>query len=333
MIKIFIIDDSMLTRNFIKKVLKNQENIEIIAEASNPIEALEKIVEVGLPDVFILDLEMPQMDGLEFLEKLKNERPVPTIIFASLENDKSEKALKALELGAIDIVVKPLDFRNLNIEEFTNDFLNKIKAASGSKNNIFQKEKEINTTNKVIAIGASTGGVQTLELILTKLKPNHAPILITMHMPEGFTASFAKRLDKFCLNSIVKEAKNNELINSGMIFIAPGDLHLEIEKINNKYFTSLKDYPKVSNHKPSVDVLFRSFAKNVKENSIAFILTGMGKDGAIGISEIKDTGGLTYGQDEETSIVYGMPKVAFEMGAIDSQVSITQIIDIINTIR
>lgn len=340
MVNIFIIDDSMFIRNILVKILKDQEGINILGEAANPVDAMSMFKEVGIPDVFILDIEMPKMDGLTFLEKLKNERPIPTIIFASLPNNKSTKAIEALELGAFDIVVKPKELNKINDNYFINDFVKKIKAAVNMKSINYKKEAKINfisnhnESNKIIAIGASTGGVQTLENILSQLNPSHPPILITQHMPEGFTASFANRLNKICINSNVKEVEESEIIENGDIFIAPGNMHLEIRKTkNNKFQTILKDYQKVSNHKPSVDVLFKSFAKEVKENSIAFILTGMGKDGALGIKMIKDSGGITYGQNEETSIVYGMPKVAFNLGGIDKQVSINEVVDIINNIK
>jgi two-component system, chemotaxis family, protein-glutamate methylesterase/glutaminase len=339
MIKVFIIDDSMLIRNFIKKLLKNVEDIEIIGEASDPIEALNQFSQIGLPDVFILDLEMPKMHGLEFLEKLKQECPIPTVIFASLDSNQSTNAIKALELGASDIVLKPSNFTKIDMNEFSNNFVSTIKAAHSSKEISILKENKIflrkdgSDINKVIAIGASTGGVQTLEMILTKLEANHPPILIVIHMPEGFTTSFAKRLNSLCKNSLVKEAEDNENIKAGMIFIAPGNLHLEVKKIKNKgYVTSLKDYPKVSNHKPSIDVLFSSFSEIVKEDSVAFILTGMGKDGVEGIGKIKEIGGKTYGQDEKSSIVYGMSKVAFDTNSVEFQVSIFEIITIINNI-
>ncbi len=340
MIKVFIIDDSMLIRNSIIKILKNRPELEIIGEASNPIDAMNIFKNTGLPDVLILDLEMPKMDGLTFLKKLKKERPIPTIVFSSLHDNKSTKAIDALSLGAYDIVVKPTLMNEIKSDEFVNDFVSKIKSAVDSKSlDYISKNKTnvkpfINNSNKIVAIGSSTGGVQTLEKILSQLNPSHPPILITQHMPEGFTTSFANRLNKICLNSNVTEVSENEVIKFGDIFIAPGNMHLEVEKIkNNKFQVVLKDYPKVSNHKPSVDVLFKSFAKEVKENTVAFILTGMGKDGALGIKKIRELGGQTFGQDKESSIVYGMPKVAFELGGIDKQVNINDVIDIINNIK
>lgn len=340
MIKVFIIDDSILIRNLIKKILKQNDSIAIIGEAANPVDAMKEFKITGLPDVFILDIEMPKMDGISFLKKLRAERPVPCIIFSSVMEKGSQKAIEALELGACDIILKPKDTEELHSIEKYEEFIDKIKAAASSKsiNGFFPQIKTaipqtIRKSDKIIALGASTGGVQTIEAILTALHPNHPPILITQHMPAGFTASFAKRLNKECKNSTVTEAKEDEEILEGFVYIAPGDLHLEIQKKDNKYFTTLKNYPKVSNHKPSVDVLFTSFSKEVKEKSVAFLLTGMGKDGALGLNKIKLSGGQTYTQDKESSIVYGMPKVAFELGASQKEVNIEQIIDIINSLK
>lgn len=337
MIKVFIIDDAMLVRNAIKKILSGQENIEIIGEAANPIDAFEVFQKVGFPDVFLLDIEMPKMDGLTFLEKLNEQNPVPTIICSSVVQGGSPKALKALELGAVDIIIKPSKGLKDNTD-IIEEFVTKIQAAYDSKiiktkNNAKTNSKPLKKTNKIVAIGSSTGGVQTLEKILVALQPNHPPIVITQHMPSGFTASFASRLNKICQNSYIKEASHGDAILSGQILIAPGDMHLEIEHDGkNKYRAVLKDFPKVSNHKPSVDVLFTSIAKEAKQNAVAIILTGMGKDGAIGIKKVKNLGGQTFGQDETTSVVYGMPKVAFELGGVDKQIALEDIAKTINNI-
>ncbi len=341
MISVFIIDDSMFIRNMLKKILKDKKNINIIGEASNPIDSFSILKKVGMPDVFILDIEMPKMDGLEFLEKLKEERPTPTIVFSSLVSEGSTKSIQALGLGACDIVAKPKNINNVYSEEFIEEFVTKIIAASNSKHMTYDishskilNKSKIGSFDKVIAIGASTGGVQTIEAILSKLKPNHIPILITQHMPAGFTKSFAYRLNSICLNSEIKEAEQDDMIKRGNVFIAPGNLHMEIKKKNNnKYTIKLKDYPKVSSHKPSVDVLFGSVSKEVGHDAIAFILTGMGKDGALGMKKIRENGGRTFGQDKDSSIVYGMPKAAYELGSIEAQVSINKIIDIINNLK
>lgn len=333
MIKVFIIDDSMFIRNILSKILKNKSNIKIVGEASNPIDAMNEFKNIGLPDVIILDLEMPKMDGFTFLRKMREERLIPTIVLASLSDKKSKKALEVLELGAKDVIPKPSILNEFNNDTFISQLVLSIQTIALEtvyKESTYEKV----SSNKIIAIGASTGGVQTLEKILSKLKPFHAPIVIAQHMPKGFTTSFANRLNKICINSEIKEAQSNQIAELGDVFIAPGNYHLEIEKTNNnKFKIILKDYPKVSNHKPSVDVLFKSIAIQAKENAIAFILTGMGKDGALGIKKIKESGGKTYGQDEKSSIVYGMPKVAYETGGLTRQVSINEVIDIINNIK
>ncbi len=339
MIKVFIIDDAMLARNAIKKILSEQENIEVIGEAANPVDAFEVFQRVGFPDVFLLDIDMPKMDGLTFLEKLNEQNPVPTVICSAVAPEGSSKAIKALELGAIDIIIKPLKGLKDNTD-IIDEFVIKIKAAYDSKkleisnNKSKTNNQPLKKTNKIIAIGASTGGVQTLEKILVQLQPNHPPIVITQHMPAGFTKSFATRLNKICENSYIKEASNGDAILSGQILIAPGDMHLEVEHDGmNKYRAVLKDFPKVSNHKPSVDVLFTSLAREAKQNAVAIILTGMGKDGAIGIKKVNDLEGTTFGQDEATSVVYGMPKVALELGGVQKQISLEEVADTINSVK
>ncbi|PHR72060.1 MAG: chemotaxis response regulator protein-glutamate methylesterase [Arcobacter sp.] len=337
MVKVFIIDDSMLIRNILTKILKNNNTIVVIGEANNPLDAFEEFKKVGLPDVFILDIEMPKMDGISFLKKLNKENPVPTIIFSSMVNESSTKVIEALENGASDVIIKPLVLNDISMDDFKEDFISTIKAAAYTKSMSYthfentKKYKEGRKSNKIIAIGASTGGVQTLEAILKNLHPQHPPILITQHMPAGFTKSFAKRLHTLCLNSDVKEAKNGDILLKGNIYISPGDMHLEVKYLENEQYTCiLKNYPKVSGHKPSVDVLFKSFSKEVKKNAVAFLLTGMGKDGAKGLQLMKETNAMTYGQDEASCIVYGMPKVAFTQGSVQQQVNINEIITIIN---
>ena len=337
MIKVFIIDDSILIRNIIHKILKDSRTIEIIGESPNPIDAMKEFKRTGLPDVFILDIEMPKMDGLSFLKKIQDEKPIPTLIFSSLVNEGSSKAMEALECGACDILLKPQRLNNALTNDFTEDFITKVKAAAHSKyiNNVVHSTS-INSnrkgnSKKIIGIGASTGGVQTIESILSNLHPFHPPIVITQHMPAGFTYSFANRLNKSCENSTIKEAEEGDVLESGSVYIAPGDLHLEVHLNENKrYICVLKNYPKVSNHKPSVDVLFKSMSKMVKSNTVAFLLTGMGRDGAHGLQLIKDVGGTTYGQNEESSIVYGMPKIAFEQGSVQKQVNISDVVTLIN---
>lgn len=337
MIKVFIIDDSMLIRNMVHKLLKKIKSIHIIGEAPNPVDAMKIFQKTGLPDVFILDIEMPKMDGISFLKKLQKERPIPTIMFSSIVEKGSSKAMEAFQYGACDVILKPIRLTDALSNDFAENFVSKVKAAAHSKYvNSFTFEgsaqnKRLNKSKKIIAIGASTGGVQTIESIVKNLHPMHPPIVITQHMPAGFTYSFANRLNNVCINSIIKEAEEGDFLESGHIYIAPGDLHLEVKlDEDNKYICVLKNYPKVSSHKPSVDVLFKSMSKVVKSKAVAFLLTGMGRDGAQGMKLVKEAAGITYGQDEESSIVYGMPKVAFDQGYVQKQVNISEIITIIN---
>jgi two-component system, chemotaxis family, protein-glutamate methylesterase/glutaminase len=339
MIKVFIIDDSLLVRVTIKKILKSSKEIQVIGEAANPIEAFEIFDKVGLPDVFILDIEMPKMDGLTFLKKLQEQKPIPTIICSSLVTEGSSKAIDSLRFGACDIILKPKVGLHNSIDDISDEFITKVKAAAISKSldsktsNILASNNTSQNTNKIIGIGTSTGGVQTLEKIFLQLQANHAPIVVVQHMPAGFTLSFSQSLNEICPNSIVKEAKEGDILSNGHIFIAPGNKHIEVKKHTlTSYIIVLKDYPKVSGHKPSVDVLFTSFSKEVRKNSVAFILTGMGKDGAVGIKKIKDAGGKTYGQNEETSIVYGMPKIAFDIGGVSKQLALEEIAEVINSV-
>jgi len=343
MIKVFIIDDSLLVRSSIKQILANDKHIQVIGEAENPIDAFKEFKKVGLPDVFILDIEMPKMDGLTFLKRIQAQKPIPTIICSSFVTVGSSKAIDSLRFGACDIILKPKVGLHNSIDDITDEFITKIKAAAKSKivksihthkRNYAKKDNlPLKNTNKVVAIGASTGGVQTLEKIFVGLYANHAPIVVVQHMPVGFTASFANSLNKLCNNSIVKEAKDGDVLSHGQILIAPGDKHLKVvHQELLKYKVILKDFPKVSGHKPSVDVLFTSLAKEVKKHSVAFILTGMGKDGAQGIKKIKESGGKTYGQDEKTSTVYGMPKIAFEIGAVENQIALEAVANIINSL-
>ena len=330
MIKVFVIDDSVLVRSFFKKLLSLDKEIKLIGEAENPIDAFEVFKKVGLPDVFILDINMPKMNGLEFLRKIQTQKPIPTIICSTLVTKDSKEFFEAMKLGATDIILKPKF--SINDEE-KKELLERIKAAANAKHLNFQTHthKIINKkpSNKIIAIGASTGGVQTIEAIVTKIKPNHAPIIITEHIPAGFSTSFASRLNNL-IDSYVKEANEGDILLPGQILIAPGDKHLKIYKKDNKYKVMLDDGEKVNGHKPSVDVMFFSVAKEAKNNAIGILLTGMGNDGAKGLLAMKEAGADTYAQDEKTSIVYGMPKVAKEIGAIKRSLSIDEIIDLIN---
>lgn len=354
MIKLFIIDDSALVRNEFKKIFAKVDDIEIIGSSSNPVDAFEVFKRTGLPDVFILDIEMPKMDGLTFLEMIGKQKPIPTIICSTLVTRGSSSAIDALRMGAVDIVLKPTSDINKFFGDKNEEFISKVRIASKSRVTFIQNirrtseskvldEKQVSSTIKatrslphskrIIAIGASTGGVQTLEQLFMDLEPNHPPIVVTQHMPVGFTASFADRLDQILPSSHVKEANDGDVLMHGRILIAPGDLHMEVFKNGFQYQIALKNYPKVNSHKPSVNVLFRSMAKNVGIFGVGFILTGMGDDGATGLLEMKEAGAVTYAQSEKDCIVYGMPKKAVDIDAVKSSLSLTEISNIINTVR
>ena len=284
MIKLFIIDDSALVRNELKKIFTGVSDIEIIGSSANPVDAFEVFKRTGLPDVFILDIEMPKMDGLTFLEMIGKQKPIPTIICSTLVTKGSSSAIDAMRMGAVDVVLKPTSNINQFFGDKKEEFISKVRIASKSRANyigtvrrtseskilkINQVSSSVKATNslpaskKIIAIGSSTGGVQILEELLSQLQPNHPPIVITQHMPVGFTASFANRLDQILPSSHVKEAQEGDALLHGRILIAQGNLHMEVYKYRFQYKIALKNYPKVNSHKPSVNVLFRSMAKEV----------------------------------------------------------------------
>ena len=345
MIKVFIVDDSLLVREKIKEIFKDVEDIQVIGEATNPIEALSKFKEVGWPDVFILDIEMPKMDGLTFLQKIMEQRPTSVIMCSTLVERGSAYAIDAMRMGAVDIVLKPTAQLSKFFDEVKEEFIRKVKAAAKAnlvaiKNikritedrKLSENNKPMPISKKIVAIGSSTGGVQTIEEILKNVRANHPPIVIVQHMPKGFTNSFAKRLDSVLSNSNVKEAEDGDVLMNGRILICPGGVHMEVEK-DKQYRVRLKDTERVNGHKPSVDVLFYSMAKNVKDKGIGIILTGMGGDGAKGLLEMKKNGAKTYAQSEKTCVVYGMPKVAVEIGAVDEVVDLDEIANVINTLK
>ncbi|ADN09022.1 protein-glutamate methylesterase/protein-glutamine glutaminase [Sulfurimonas autotrophica] len=354
MIKVFIIDDSALVRNELKKIFASAQDIEVIGSAPNPVDAFDIFKKVGLPDVFILDIEMPKMDGLTFLEQISEQKPIPTIICSTLVTQGSSSAIDALRMGAVDIVLKPTSEINSFFKDKQNDFISKVRIATHSHVKILHNiqrrssskvlnEKQVSSSvkaasslpasKKIIAIGASTGGVQTLEEIFMMLEPNHPPIVVTQHMPAGFTASFAQRLNEVLPSSVVKEAQEGDTLMHGRILIAPGHLHMEVVKSGFMYKIALKNYPKVNSHKPSVNVLFRSMAKEVGIFGVGIILTGMGDDGATGLLKMKNAGAATYAQDERSCIVYGMPKQAVDIGAVISSLTLGEIANLINTVR
>lgn len=339
MIKVFIIDDSLTVRNSIIKIFKDEKDIKVIGEASNPVDAMAVFKEVGFPDVFILDIEMPKMDGLTFFKKLNDQNPTPVIICSTMVSLGSNAAIDALRLGATEIILKPqVGLKEFFLEE-KEKFIRAVKTAVRSKVHYKAKvdeKKEVSKvdvkegrpSNKLILIGSSTGGVQVLEDILTKINTHHKGIVITQHMPEGFTLSFASRLNSLVKSKIV-EAKDGEVIADNKVIIAKGGIHTEIVQDGSVYKIRLRDFPKVNSHKPSVDVLFGSASK-VCDKIMAFVLTGMGNDGAMGLKKLKEKGNLTYIQEEKSCVVYGMPKAAKELDAQTDELTIDQIINTID---
>lgn len=348
MIKVFAIDDSAVVRNAIKKIFMNVKDIELIGTAPNPIDAFAIFKKVGLPDVFILDIEMPKMDGLEFLQKINEQKPIPVIMCSTMVSAGSSAAIDALRMGAVEIVHKPNAHLGKFFDEKTEEFIDKVRTAASSKVSFnaniqrkkytlmeheYGKNSALPPSKKIVAIGSSTGGVQVIEQIVQHLKPNHPAIVITQHMPVGFTKSFAERLNSLVEYSEVKEAEHGDKLTAGHVFIAPGQYHMEVKKVGFVYEVALKDYPKVNSHKPSVNVLFSSMAKEVGSNGVGMILTGMGDDGATKLLKMKEAGALTYVQNEETCVVFGMPKKALDMGAAQKAISITEIISVINSMK
>lgn len=336
-ITVLIIDDSSVIRSIINEVLKEHPEIEVIGEAKDPFVAREEIKRLN-PDVLTLDVEMPKMDGITFLSNLMRLRPMPVLMLSTLTTKGADVTLQALELGAIDFIAKP-SFEDLleHKQRFKNNLVNKIKfAAIAQLNNslehmdyaVKQDKKSLNfigsqRSNHLIAIGASTGGTEAIKSIITKLPANAPPVVITLHIPEKFSLQFALRMNAYCAVT-VQEAKHGQKIKEGNVYIAPGDKHLMVESKNGSLFCVLDDSGPVNRHKPSVDVLFESlqpFAANIQ----AILLTGMGQDGASGMLMLKNHSAMTIIQDKNSSLVWGMPGKAYDLGAHVKECSLSKI--------
>ncbi|MBF0301154.1 MAG: chemotaxis response regulator protein-glutamate methylesterase [Oligoflexia bacterium] len=341
--KVLIIDDSALIREILTEVINSFNNFEVIDTAADPHIGANKIVKLN-PDIVTLDIEMPIMDGLTFLEKLMRLRPIPVLIISSLSKANSDVALKSLELGAVDYVTKPSAHIVKILPELREEIKSKLEICAISKisrerisrvevekkysaDAVLPVKKNIisfQTTEKIIAIGASTGGTVALTKLLSMLPGNMPGIVIVQHMPAGFTKAFATRLN--CDTSLkVKEAEENDTIIAGHVLIAPGGQHLLVNRSGTRFFVKINDGPTVNRHKPSVDVLFRSVAQSAGANSVGVILTGMGDDGALGMLEMKQVGSFNLAQNEASSVVFGMPKVAIEKGGVDKVLSLEEI--------
>lgn len=340
-IKVLIVDDSALVRQTLQDILSADAHIEVMGTASDPFAAAEKIKR-EIPDVITLDVEMPRMDGITFLQKLMTQHPIPVVICSSLTDSHSETTLKALEYGAVEIIQKPLLGTKQFLEESRVRICDAVKAAAQAKvRHLTERRKVepkltadaviakptramIETTEKVVVVGASTGGTEALRVFLEVLPPDAPPIAIVQHMPEHFTAAFAKRLDGICRIS-VKEAEDNDTLIRGRALVAPGNRHMLLKRSGARYYVEIKDGPLVCRHRPSVDVLFRSAARYAGKNCVGVIMTGMGDDGAKGMAEMKEAGAMTIAQDEKSCVVFGMPNEAIKRGAVDRVVSLGNI--------
>jgi len=342
-IRTLIIDDSASVRQTLTSILASDPDIEVIGTASDPFVAARRIQD-QVPDVITLDVEMPHMDGITFLRKLMSQRPVPVVMCSSLTEEGSETLMQALEAGAVDVILKPRIDAALFLMEAKVRICDAVKGAARARLRHLPRslrrdaagghvpEKKLTadvmlpapracqamarTTETIICIGASTGGTESLRVLLEALPADSPPILIVQHMPEKFTAAFARRLDGLC-EVEVREAADGDTALRGRVLIAPGDRHMLLQRSGARYYVTVKEGPLVSRHRPSVDVLFRSAARFAGANAVGIIMTGMGDDGAKGLLEMKQAGAHTVAQDEATSVVFGMPKEAIALGAAD----------------
>jgi two-component system chemotaxis response regulator CheB len=342
-IKVMIVDDSAVVRQTLQDILDADPEIEVVATAQDPYVAVEKLKHV-VPDVITLDVEMPRMDGVTFLKKIMSQHPIPVVICSSLVGEGSETLMRALEAGAVDIIKKPAMGTRKFLEESRIIITDAVKGAAQIKprrknvpslkplkklsaDAVLEKpgaHAMAETTEKIIVIGASTGGTEAVRKVLEEMPLGCPGIVIVQHMPEGFTRSFADRLNTLCKIS-VKEAKNGDNVLRGQALIAPGNKHTLLKRSGARYYVEIKDGPLVSRHRPSVDVLFRSTARYAGSNSVSAILTGMGDDGAEGMKELLDAGGWTCAQDEASCVVYGMPGQAVLRGGTKRELSINKI--------
>lgn len=330
-IKLLIVDDSALIRQMLKVIFSEAEDIEVVGTASDPLIARDKIKALN-PDVLTLDVEMPRMDGLTFLRNLMRLRPMPVVMISTLTAKGAEVTLEALALGAVDFVAKPKADVPKALHDYANEIITKVRMAAkvkvkaldagrsaASSSNAAQTKcpsnRHFRTTDKIIAVGSSTGGTEALKKLVSMLPQDAPAIVVTQHLPVAFSASFAKHIQEAgVMNACV--ANDGQLILPGNIYIAPGDQHLRVDRDGARYICRLNDGPPVNRHKPSVEVLFQSVADNVGKNAIGVMLTGMGADGAKAMLSMREAGAINIAQDEATSVVWGMPGEAFKQGAV-----------------
>jgi two-component system chemotaxis response regulator CheB len=350
-INVLVVDDSALVRKLLTEILNSDPDIEVVGTAIDPYQAREKIKKLN-PDVITLDVEMPRMDGVTFLKNLMRLHPIPVVMVSTLTEAGANVTLEALELGAVDFVAKPkVDLSN-TIGDYAEEIIQKVKMASEVKVERLVRDpvpvkpldvmpklsadavlphrpaasipSHLKTTEKLIAIGASTGGTEAIKVVLKSLPADCPAIVITQHIPAAFSEPFANRLNGMCAMEVC-QAENGQQILPGHVYIAPGDKHLLVKRSGARFYCELNDGPPVSRHKPSVDVLFRSVAQNVGGNAIGVMLTGMGDDGAKGMLEMKEAGSFNFVQDEKTCVVWGMPGQAVKVGAAELQVPLDKV--------
>jgi two-component system chemotaxis response regulator CheB len=340
-IKVLIVDDSAVVRQVLQGVLEEDPGLQVIGTASDPVFALERM-QRQWPDVIVLDVEMPRMDGVTFLRKIMNEHPTPVVICSSLTAQGAETTVQALSAGAVEIVTKPKIGLKSFLRESAQELIRAVKAAGEANVRRIRSAPRVKvtprlsadavlsaagalamaaTTDRIVAIGTSTGGTLALEAVLTQLPRVCPGMVVVQHMPEKFTASFAERLDSLCQVE-VREACHNDRVIPGRVLIAPGGRHMLLKRSGAQYHVEVIEGPVVNRHRPSVDVLFRSVAKFAGRNATGIIMTGMGDDGARGLKEMHEAGAVTYAQDEESCVVFGMPKEAIRHGAVDHVVSL-----------
>ncbi|QFU20586.1 chemotaxis response regulator protein-glutamate methylesterase [Shewanella eurypsychrophilus] len=330
MINVLVIDDSPLVRQLLSHLLNDADDIKVIATAEDPYEARDLIKKFN-PDVLTLDIEMPKMDGIAFLRNIMKLRPMPVIMVSTLTAKGAAVTLEALSIGAVDFISKPKSDLTNQLVHYKQELIDKVRLAYRSKVRPRATQPIVNKplsgvmfSNRLIAIGASTGGTEAIQSVLTRLPSNTPPVVIAQHIPAAFSASFAKRLDSHCVMKVI-EAQGGELLKAGTAYLAPGNQHMIVVRKGSSLFTKLLDSEPVNRHKPSVDVLFDSVAQCAAKSTIGIILTGMGKDGAKGLLNLKQNGSYTIAQDEASSVVWGMPGAAVEIDAHHEQMHLDKI--------